>query len=79
MSAFVSMRTLRARHEDTLHVGALTKQCMRTRRRLILHTCYDPHRGKPRQLLFEQSGTHSTARASESSLLKEHRTKALIT
>ncbi|WP_281943576.1 hypothetical protein [Paenibacillus tyrfis] len=49
------MRTLRVRHEDTLYGSALTKRCMRTRRRLILLTCYGPHRGKPRQLLFEQS------------------------
>ncbi|MDO3681515.1 hypothetical protein [Paenibacillus ehimensis] len=49
------MRTLRVRHADTLHGGALTKRCMRTRRRLVGHACYSPHRGKPRQLSFGQS------------------------
>ncbi|WP_339372670.1 hypothetical protein [Paenibacillus elgii] len=73
------MRTLRVRHEDTLYGSALTKRCMRTRRRLILLTCYGPHRGKPRQLLFEQSRGALDSSCAGEARCKQHRIKALVT
>ncbi|WP_146189838.1 hypothetical protein [Paenibacillus elgii] len=60
------MRTLRARHEDTLYGGALTKRCMCIQRRLVLE--------RPAMARIEASldsfrsskaGAHSTARAPE--------------